>query len=56
MEHVRPPQPPQPPYDLPLNATMQLIATVILWSSTALLLAYAIKARHTEIALFFPWY
>lgn len=52
MEHVRPPQPPQPPYDLPLNATMQLIATVILWSSTALLLAYAIKRAYRDRTVF----
>jgi hypothetical protein len=43
-----PPQPPAPPYDLPLNTTMQTIATVLLWAGTLLLLAYAAKIARDE--------
>lgn len=43
-----PPQPPTPPYDLPLNTTMQTIATIVLWGGTALLLGYAITLVKRE--------
>lgn len=43
-----PPQPPTPPYDLPLNTTMQTIATIVLWGGTALLLGYAITLAKRE--------
>ncbi len=42
------PQPPSPPYDLPLNTTMQTVATLVLWGGTALLLAYAVKIARDE--------
>lgn len=45
---VVPPQPPVPPYDLPLNTTMQTIATVVLWAGTAVLLAHAVRMARSE--------
>lgn len=47
-----PPQPPSPPYDLPLNTTMQTVATVVLWGGTALLLAYAARLAKQERSIF----
>jgi len=43
-----PPQPPTPPYDLPLNTTMQTVATIALWGGTVLLLAYAVRIARSE--------
>lgn len=43
-----PPQPPAPPYDLPLNTTMQVVATVALWLGTAVLIAYAARIARRE--------
>lgn len=43
-----PPQPPSPPYDLPLNSTMQTIATAVLWGGTAVLLFYAVALAKRE--------
>ena len=43
-----PPQPPTPPYDLPLNTTMQTVATIILWGGTAVLLGYALTLARRE--------
>lgn len=43
-----PPQPPTPPYDLPLNTTMQTVATVALWVGTAALLVYAARLAQRE--------
>ena len=37
-----------PPYDLPLNMTMQTIATIVLWGGTLALLAYAVKMARDE--------
>ena len=37
-----------PPYDMPLNLTMQTVATVVLWTGTLLLLAYAVKMSREE--------
>lgn len=45
---VNVPQPPAPPYDLPLNTTMQTVATLVLWGGTVLLLAYAVKIARDE--------
>lgn len=42
------PQPPAPPYDLPLNTTMQTVATVALWVGTAVLLACAVRIARRE--------
>lgn len=39
---------PAPPYDLPLNTTMQTIATVVLWGATAALLAYTVVLARRE--------
>lgn len=47
-----PGQVPVPPYDLPLNTTMQTVATLVLWIGTALLLAYAIKMAREERSIF----
>lgn len=47
-----PPQPPTPPYDLPLNTTMQTIATVVLWGGTAVLLGYAVALAKRERSIF----
>lgn len=47
------PQPPSPPYDLPLNTTMQTVATLVLWGGTLLLLAYAARLAREERS-FFP--
>lgn len=35
------PQPPAPPYDLPLDTVMQAMATIVLWGGTAGLFAFA---------------
>lgn len=48
MSDFIPPQPPTPPYDLPLNTTMQTIATVVLWGGTAILFAYAVVLAKRE--------
>ena len=48
MSGLIPPQPPTPPYDLPLNTTMQTIATAVLWGGTALLFAYAVTMARRE--------
>ena len=42
------PQPPSPPSDLPLNTTMQTVATLVLWAGTAILLAYAVRIARDE--------
>lgn len=47
-----PPQPPAPPYDLPLNTTMQTVATIVLWGGTALLLAYSVRLAKQERSIF----
>ncbi|QZT60786.1 hypothetical protein [Mycolicibacterium austroafricanum] len=47
-----PPQPPSPPYDLPLNTTMQTVATIVLWGGTALLLGYALWLANRERSIF----
>ncbi len=47
-----PPQPPTPPYDLPLNTTMQTIATAVLWGGTAVLFAYAVLLARRERSIF----
>lgn len=52
MAEVIPPQPPAPPYDLPLNTTMQTIATVVLWGATVILLGYAAKLARSERTVF----
>lgn len=52
MMDLIPPQPPAPPYDLPLNTTMQTVATVVLWGGTAVLLAYAASLAKRERSIF----
>ncbi len=47
-----PPQPPAPPYDLPLNTTMQTIATIVLWGGTAVLFAFAVRMAKRERSIF----
>lgn len=47
-----PPQPPAPPYDLELSTTMQLVATVLLWSAVAIMLAYAVRRCRAERSAF----
>jgi hypothetical protein len=42
------PQPPAPPYDLPLNTTMQVVATVALWAGTAIMLGCAVRIARRE--------
>lgn len=43
---------PIPPYDHPLNLTMQTVVTVVLWTATALILAIAIRRGLRERSVF----
>lgn len=43
---------PIPPYDAPLNLAMQTVATLVLWSLTALLLGYAVRRAFRERSAF----
>jgi hypothetical protein len=43
---------PIPPYDHPLNTTMQTVATVVLWSATALILGIAVRRAMRERTAF----
>ncbi|WP_110207786.1 hypothetical protein [Nocardioides daejeonensis] len=43
-----PSQPPTPPYGLELNTTMQTVATILLWTGSVLLLAYAVKRARED--------
>ncbi|RAV01571.1 hypothetical protein [Mycolicibacter senuensis] len=52
MSEFVPPQPPSPPYDLPLNTTMQAVATFVLWGGTALLSIYAVSMARRERTIF----
>ncbi|MBN3511491.1 hypothetical protein JYB55_21915 [Mycolicibacterium septicum] len=46
------PQPPAPPYDLPLNTTMQTVATIVLWTGTAILFGYAVSMARRQRSVF----
>ncbi len=52
MLHANPTPPPAPPYDLPLNTTMQTVATIVLWAGTAALLTYAVRTARQERSVF----
>ena len=43
---------PVPPYDHPLNLTMQTVATVVLWAATALILGIAVRRSLRERTAF----
>lgn len=43
---------PTPPYDHPLNLTMQTVATVMLWAATALILVIAVRRAAKQHSLF----
>ncbi|GAA3524014.1 hypothetical protein [Nocardioides daeguensis] len=48
MVSMVPPQPPAPPYDLPLNTTMQTVATLVLWAGTAALVIHGARMARSE--------
>lgn len=52
MLHDIPTPPPAPPYDLPLNTTMQTVATIVLWAGSLGLLAYAANLARRERSVF----